>query len=110
MASAYFKAFVGKNNEFYFSLYAPNNEIILQSEGYKTAIGRNNGIESVRKNAPDGSNYRIKELDNGKWHFNLHSADNGQVIGQSQQYASEPGAEKGMHAVMEYAAGAEVRD
>ena len=39
-------------NQFRFSLTAANSQIIGTSQNYKTESGRNNGIESVMKNAP----------------------------------------------------------
>lgn len=42
-----------KRGEFRFVLKAGNGEVIASSEGYKTKASANNGIESVRKNAPD---------------------------------------------------------
>jgi uncharacterized protein len=41
------------NGEFYFTLTALNGEVIGKSETYKTEQGRENGIESVKSNAPD---------------------------------------------------------
>ncbi len=42
-----------KRGEFRFVLKAGNGEVIASSEGYTSKAGANNGIESVRKNAPD---------------------------------------------------------
>ena len=42
-----------KSGEFRFNLKATNGETIAVSEGYKTIASCKNGIESVRKNAPD---------------------------------------------------------
>ena len=39
--------------EYRFNLKAGNGEIIASSEGYKSKSGCLNGIESVKKNAPD---------------------------------------------------------
>ena len=41
--------------EFRFTLHAANGEPIATSEGYKTKATCENGIESVRKNAPDAA-------------------------------------------------------
>ena len=38
---------------FKFDLLAGNGEVIATSEGYKAKASAMNGIESVRKNAPD---------------------------------------------------------
>ena len=39
--------------EFRFRLKASNGEIIVTGEGYKAKDGLMNGIESIKKNAPD---------------------------------------------------------
>ena len=44
-----------KKGEFRFVLKAGNGEIIAQSEGYAAKASALNGIESVRKNAPDAA-------------------------------------------------------
>ena len=48
-----------KNGKFHFSLKAGNGEIIATSQMYDTKSGALNGIESVKKNAPDAE---IKDL------------------------------------------------
>jgi uncharacterized protein YegP (UPF0339 family) len=40
------------NNKHYFNLKASNNQIIGTSEMYEGSTGMENGIESVKKNAP----------------------------------------------------------
>ena len=41
-----------KNGQFYFNLKASNGQIIGTSEMYNSKQGRDNGIESVKTNAP----------------------------------------------------------
>jgi len=48
-----FQIYEDKAGEFRFRLTAPNAEIIATSEGYKTKASCLNGVESVRKNAPE---------------------------------------------------------
>lgn len=48
-----FEVYLDKAREFRFRLKATNGEPILASEGYKAKASCMNGIESVRKNAPD---------------------------------------------------------
>lgn len=48
-----FEVYTDKAGEFRFRLKARNGEIIAVSEGYKAKASCLNGIESVRKNAPD---------------------------------------------------------
>lgn len=48
-----FEIYADKAGEFRFRLKATNGQIIAVSEGYKAMAGCKNGIESVKKNAPD---------------------------------------------------------
>lgn len=48
-----FEMYVDKAGEYRFRLKARNGEIIAVSEGYKAKASCENGIESVRKNAPE---------------------------------------------------------
>lgn len=41
------------NGKYYFNLKATNGQIIGSSEMYESTAARDNGIESVKKNAPD---------------------------------------------------------
>lgn len=43
------------NDKPYFNLLATNGQIIGTSEMYESTAGRDNGIESVKKNAPDAT-------------------------------------------------------
>lgn len=48
-----FEVYTDKAGEFRFRLKARNGEIIAVSEGYKAKASCLNGIESVKKNAPE---------------------------------------------------------
>jgi len=48
-----YEVYADKAGEFRFRLKARNGEIIAVSEGYKAKASCLNGIESVKKNAPD---------------------------------------------------------
>ena len=50
-----FEVYVDKAGEFRFRLKARNGEIIATGEGYKAKASCLNGIESIRKNAPDAA-------------------------------------------------------
>lgn len=43
------------NNKYYFNLKATNGQIIGTSQMYESTAGRDNGIESVKTNAPSAS-------------------------------------------------------
>ncbi len=48
-----FEIYEDKGGEFRFRLKARNGEVIAASEGYKQKASCLNGVESVKKNAPD---------------------------------------------------------
>ncbi|GAB3016027.1 YegP family protein [Mycobacterium bourgelatii] len=50
--AAKFEIFNDARGEFRFRLKAANGEVIASSEGYKSKAAAQNGIESVRNNAP----------------------------------------------------------
>lgn len=43
------------NDKFFFNLKATNGQIIGSSQMYESAAGRDNGIESVKTNAPEAT-------------------------------------------------------
>ena len=48
-----FEVYVDKAGEYRFRLTATNGQIIATGEGYKSKAGCMNGIESIKKNAPE---------------------------------------------------------
>jgi len=48
-----FEVYTDKSGEYRFRLKAGNGEIIAVGESYKQKTGCINGIESIKKNAPD---------------------------------------------------------
>ena len=83
---------------------------------YKAKASAENGIESIRKNAPiaqiDGEKnpkFNLKEGADGKTYFNL-TATNGEIILQSQGYASKAGAENGIESVKKNSQEAQIDD
>ena len=59
-----FEVFADKAGEFRFRLKARNGEIIAVGEGYKAKKSCLNGIESIKKNAPDAE--VVEKLDDNK--------------------------------------------
>lgn len=55
-----FEVYTDKSGEFRFRLKATNGEIIATSEGYKSKASCLNGIESIKKNAPEAE---VKEAE-----------------------------------------------
>jgi len=56
-----FEVYKDKKGEFRFRLKAGNGEIIATGEGYKNKQGCLNGIESIKKNAPEAEIVEIDE-------------------------------------------------
>lgn len=104
-----FELYKDKAGEFRFRLKAKNGQNILASEGYTQKSNCVNGIESVKKNSQNESNFELKQSSSGKWMFNL-KASNGQVIGTSQMYTDQSGAKNGIQSVMTNAPDAEIKE
>lgn len=56
-----FEIYVDKAGEFRFRLKARNGQIIAHSEGYKAMNSCLNGIDSVKRNAPEAPIEKIEE-------------------------------------------------
>lgn len=104
-----FELYTDNGGEYRFRLQAGNGQNILGSEGYKTKTACENGIDSVKTNAPLDERYERKETVSGKFMFNLKAA-NHQIIGTSQSYTSEAGRDNGIESVKTNAPGAPVED
>ena len=98
-----------KDGEFFFHLKAGNGQIILASEMYTEKSSAENGIASVKKNAPDDKHYERKDTKAGHFMFNLKAA-NHQVIGTSQSYKTAESREEGIASVKTNAPSASVHD
>lgn len=105
----YYRLFIGANEEYFFSLNAENNQVILQSEGYTAKTSAENGIESVRVNSRDESKFDRRESKDDQYYFVL-KARNGEIIGTSEMYRQRAGMENGIHSVMENGPDSPVRD
>jgi uncharacterized protein YegP (UPF0339 family) len=95
------------NGDFRFKLNAGNGETILSSEAYTTRAACDNGIESVKTNAPNDGRYAKETAKDGRAYFNL-KAGNGQIIGTSQMYSSTAARDGGIESVKKNAPDAEV--
>ena len=104
-----FELFKDSRDEHRFRLKAGNGEIILRSEGYTTKAGAENGIDSVKINAPVDARYDRKMSSNEKYYFNLQAANN-QVIGTSEMYETAAGRDNGIESVKSNAPTAVIDD
>ncbi|UFQ97521.1 YegP family protein [Pseudomonas wenzhouensis] len=98
-----------KDGQFHFNLLASNGQVILSSEMYKARDSALNGIESVKKNSQRDGAFQTKTSGSDK-HYFLLMASNGQVVGQSQMYASAAGCKSGIESVQKHAPDAQTDD
>lgn len=73
---------------FSFSFVGDGEKMVLKSENYKAKDSASKGIKAVKKNCGNDKRYVLKESVNGKYFFNIKSA-NGQVVATSAMYSSE---------------------
>jgi len=98
------------NDQFYFTLWSAQEEIVLTSEMYTTKQNCKNGIDSVKANAPYDSNYDKRTSENNKYYFVLKSPHNGQVLGVSKLYTYPSDRDNGIAIVKRDAPIAGVED
>jgi uncharacterized protein YegP (UPF0339 family) len=98
-----------KNGQYYFRLKAANGEPILASEGYTTKSNCSHGIDAVKANAPDDTNYERLTARNNQYYFTLKTL-NGQIIGVSEMYVSTGGRNNGIESVKKNAPIARIVD
>lgn len=109
MTNPKFEIFKDVRGEFRFRLLAKNGEPILRSsEGYVTKQGCQNGIASVKGNAPYDSRY-YRGTTNGQYYFTLN-AINGENLGISEMYQTAAGRDNGIEAVKRDAPNAPIYD
>ena len=98
-----------RDGKFMFNLLASNGEPILSSQRYTSKTSAKNGIESIRKNCGSDNMFNRKAAKNGQDYFVL-KANNGRVIGQSEQYKTRRAMENGIKSVQRNARAAKILD
>jgi len=98
---------------FHFNLKAGNGEVIATSQIYKSEKSCLNGVESVRKNAPEAQiedqtvenfekvknpKFELYQDKSGEFRFRL-TAVNGEPIASSEGYKSKAGCRNGIESV-----------
>ncbi len=86
---------VGETGKFRFNVFAKNGKIILSSEQYTTEAAAFNGAFAVQTEGQNASSYRLNENTAGGFYFNV-KAQNGEIVGTSQQYTTKAAAESAM--------------
>ena len=95
--------------QFYWILYAENNEPILNSEMYTAKASALAGIASARINAQIDARYDRRVSTASQPYFVLRAA-NGEVIGTSEMYSSVAARDNGIAAVKRDGPGAPLVD
>ena len=128
-SKAHFEVYEDVGGDHRWRLTHRNGNIIADSgEGYASKDNAEDGVESVRTNAPGAyvidkstdeeapeeggsdATFELFEDAAGKWRWRLRH-DNGNIIGDSGQgYASKQKAKQGLHSVQKNTPGAPVED
>ena len=98
------------DGKFLFNLKAGNEQVILTSQTYQTRESAEEGIASVRQNAPLNDRFEEKISEGGGHPYFVLNAANNQVIGKSQMYSSREAMRHGIASVKTNAAIAEIVD
>ncbi|TND04537.1 MAG: hypothetical protein FD123_3806 [Bacteroidetes bacterium] len=104
-----FRCKTGTDGQFYFSLLAANNEVILSGEGYNSKSALLNGLAAVRRYSLDDRFFIRENAAGGQCYFIL-VASNGETLGRSELYNSVAARENGVKAVMQEAHYAVIRE
>jgi hypothetical protein len=95
-----FEIFKGEDKKTYFRLRAGNGEIMLSSQGYTAASSAKTGIESVKANGTDASNFEVFETADGQYAIRL-VAQNNEIIARGEAYASKSNATRAVQRLTE---------
>ncbi len=119
----YFDIKKSKNSKYVFNLYASNHVIIATSQIYSSVSAAQNGIQSVKENAPIAPTedqtkkdhetlsypkWEIYEDGGGQFRFRL-SASNGSCICHSQGYTKKTSCKNGIESIRRFAPAAEIK-
>lgn len=107
--SAYFEIKNAANSQYMFNLKGGNHETVLTSETYVSKQGAQDGIASVKVNAPIDSRYHKFTNAAGRFCFNLKAA-NGEIIGKSEGYDSSSNRDRAIDWVKSNAPTASTKD
>ena len=98
-----------QDRSFFFHLKASNGKIMLQSEASSSLQASWQTIGQVQKNTQNPGNFNRKTSSDKKFYFLLHDLS-GELLGQSQEYTTKAGMEKGIQWVVANAPNAVVVD
>ncbi|MBQ8372478.1 MAG: YegP family protein [Clostridia bacterium] len=123
VGGGYFDIKKSKDDRYVFNLYARNHVIIATSQVYSSVSAAQNGIDSVRENAPNAPvedqtkkdftplsypKWEIYEDGGGQFRFRLN-ASNGNCICHSQGYTKKTSCKNGIESIRRFAPTAAVK-
>ena len=79
---------------FHFNMFAKNGQIVVSSEHYTTAAAAYNGAVAVQTDGQHAAAYAVLPNTSGGFYFTV-AAQNGEVVGSSQQYTTKESAQAG---------------
>lgn len=91
----------GESGQFHFNVHAKNGQIVLSSESYTTEAAAYNGAFAVQAAGVAPTSYAILTNVSGGFYFTL-TAENGQIVGVSQQYTSKQAAQGGIDSLVKF--------
>lgn len=90
----------GESGQYRFNMFAKNGQIVVSSEQYTTEAAAFNGAFAVQTEGQSASAYTVKaNSSNTGFYFNV-KAQNGQIVGTSQQYTTKASAEAAVRSVI----------
>ena len=109
--SGKFEIFVGQDDQYYFRLVSPEGNNLGYSEGYTAKHNAEHGINSVKVNARNISNFTLFKGTDDYYYFNLKAPQNSEIIlSSAKKYVTRNDANTGANQVSQYAPTATTTD
>lgn len=89
---------VGESGQFRFNVIAKNGQVVLSSEQYTSEEGAYNGAFAVQTAATKAAAFTVLENAAKGYYFTV-TAENGQIVGVSQQYTTKSSANAAVSSV-----------
>ena len=86
-----------RDQKYYWTLQADNNEVLLTSETYASKGNAENGVASAKRNSSSEGNYDRRNASNTQYYFVLRAGNN-EVLGTSEMYTTAWARDNGITA------------
>ncbi len=91
----------GETGQWRFTVHAKNGQIVLSSEQYSSEAAAVNGAVAVQTVGTDAAAYTLQQNAAKGWYFTV-KADNGQIVGVSQQYTTKSSAQSAINSLKSF--------